>query len=68
MNTALSINRISNLRRNTRRCLCLAALPILVWCLSIQPAEPVFDGDSNRHVMTSIFFRDFLADGQYTDP
>ena len=24
--------------------------------------EPVFGGDSNRHVVTSIFFRDLLTD------
>lgn len=68
MNTATPNSRTSDLYRNARRCLCLGVLPALVWCLSIQPAEPVFDGDSNRHVMTSVFFRDFLADGQYTAP
>ena len=56
--TPLSLHRIA----------LLLALPIAVHVLSVPPAEPVFCGDSNRHVMTSIFFRDFLADGLSTDP
>lgn len=55
-------------RQSALRCLVVAALPLLVHGLAVAPAEPVFDGDSNRHVMTSIFFRDFLADGEYLDP
>ncbi len=34
----------------------------------IQPDEPVFGGDSNRHVMTGVFFRDLLIDGDLTHP
>lgn len=48
--------------------LTVAVLPILVHCLAVAPAEPVFAGDSNRHVMTSVFFRDFLLDAQFASP
>ena len=33
-----------------------------------RPLEPVFAGDSNRHVVTSIFFRDMLTDMPTSDP
>ncbi|MEP3479736.1 MAG: glycosyltransferase family 39 protein [Fuerstiella sp.] len=33
-----------------------------------RPQEPVFNGDSNRHVMTSVFFRDFLVDQPSSAP
>ena len=57
-----------SIRTNLLRITVIAALPILVHLLATKPAEPVFGGDSNRHMMTSVFFRDFLADGHYTDP
>ncbi|MFO0427311.1 MAG: ArnT family glycosyltransferase [Planctomyces sp.] len=43
-------------------------MPVLLHLLWTHPDEPVFGGDSNRHVVTSIFFRDFIIDGQYSDP
>ena len=46
----------------------MMALPAAIHLLCVRPAEPVFGGDSNRHVVTSIFFRDFISDGQFTDP
>jgi len=49
------INRI-------RRALLLVALPIVLHLVCTRPVEPVFGGDSNRHVVTSIFFRDYLSD------
>ena len=33
--------------------LLIAALPVLVHLVVRAPAEPVFNGDANRHVMTS---------------
>ncbi len=56
------------LQQVTLRCLMIAAIPAAVHLLSIRPAEPVFCGDSNRHVMTSVFFRDLLADGGLGSP
>lgn len=50
------------------RWLLIAALPIVLHLFTIKPVEPIFGGDSNRHVMTSVFFRDFLVDGQYLQP
>ena len=44
------------------RWLLLAALPVLLHLIALLPNEPVFNGDANRHVMTSVFFRDFLID------
>jgi hypothetical protein len=44
------------------RWLLLAALPVLLHLIALPPNEPVFNGDANRHVMTSVFFRDFLID------
>ncbi|MFM9965552.1 MAG: ArnT family glycosyltransferase [Planctomycetaceae bacterium] len=38
------------------------ALLIVIQLLTFEASEPVFYGDENRHVMTSIFFRDLLAD------
>lgn len=32
------------------------------------PKEPVFNGDANRHVMTSVFFRDFIVDLPLNQP
>ena len=54
-----------------RRWLLLAALPLLPLLLhlvTLAPAEPVFNGDANRHVMTSVFFRDFLIDLPLSHP
>jgi len=45
-----------------RRALLLVALPIVLHLVCTRPVEPVFGGDSNRHVVTSIFFRDYLSD------
>lgn len=50
------------------RALMMIVLPAAIHLLSVRPVEPVFGGDSNRHVVTSIFFRDFIADGQFADP
>ena len=60
-----------NFELRSRRCLralLLIALPAAIHLLSVRPVEPVFGGDSNRHVVTAIFFRDFLTDGQFIDP
>jgi len=45
-----------------RRVLLLIALPVVLHLVCTRPAEPVFGGDSNRHVVTSIFFRDLVTD------
>ena len=63
----LSLQPDSN-RRRILRALLMIALPAAIHLLAVRPVEPVFGGDSNRHVVTSIFFRDFIADGQFTDP
>ncbi|MEQ9410288.1 MAG: glycosyltransferase family 39 protein [Fuerstiella sp.] len=49
-------------RTPLRRWLLIAALPLALQLVVQAPVEPVFNGDSNRHVMTSVFFRDFLTD------
>lgn len=59
---------LRSLQRGLRRAMLLIALPVVLHLICVRPVEPVFGGDSNRHVVTSIFFRDFIADGQYTDP
>lgn len=46
----------------------LCALPLTLHVLLPRPVDPVFAGDSNRHVMTSIFFRDMLTDMPTNDP
>ncbi len=46
----------------------MAALPVLLHLVALAPAEPVFHGDANRHVMTSVFFRDFLVDAPLSHP
>lgn len=55
-----------------RRALLLVALPVVLHLVCTRPVEPVFGGDSNRHVVTSIFFRDYLTDtitsGQLSNP
>ncbi|MEZ6059737.1 MAG: glycosyltransferase family 39 protein [Planctomycetaceae bacterium] len=48
--------------------LVLVLLPLLLHVAVVQPDEPIFGGDSNRHVMTSVFFRDLLVDGDMTHP
>ena len=54
-----------------RRMTLFAVVPILVLVAlqlaTFQFSEPIFFGDENRHVMTSIFFRDLLADRPLTD-
>lgn len=45
-----------------RRAILLIALPVALHLVCARPMEPVFGGDSNRHVVTSIFFRDLLTD------
>lgn len=45
-----------------RRAVLLIALPVALHLVCARPVEPVFGGDSNRHVVTSIFFRDLLTD------
>lgn len=49
------------------RWLLLAALPILLHLFAVPPNEPVYNGDANRHVMTSVFFRDLLVDRPLDD-
>ena len=49
-----------------RRALLLIALPVMLHLVCARPVEPVFGGDSNRHVVTSIFFRDYLSDTMTT--
>ena len=55
-----------------RRAILLIALPVALHLACARPVEPVFGGDSNRHVVTSIFFRDLLTDtmttGQLSNP
>lgn len=46
----------------------LLCLPLALHLLVPWPAEPVFNGDANRHVMTSVFFRDLLTDLPLSDP
>ena len=58
----------NRLRSVVRQIVTIAALPVLVMLLIDQPDEPVFGGDANRHVMTSVFFRDLIVDGGFTDP
>lgn len=48
--------------------LLLVVLPILIHLAVRLPAEPVFNGDANRHVMTSVFFCDFLTDLPLSHP
>lgn len=45
-----------------RRAILLIALPVALHLACARPVEPVFGGDSNRHVVISIFFRDLLTD------
>ena len=45
-----------------RRAILLIVLPVALHLVCVRPVEPVFGGDSNRHVVTSIFFRDLLTD------
>lgn len=48
--------------------LLLVGLPVLFHLLIRAPAEPVFNGDANRHVMTSVFFHDFFTDLPLSNP
>lgn len=48
--------------------LLLLCLPLVFHLLVGFPAEPVFNGDANRHVMTSVFFHDFFVDLPLSDP
>lgn len=41
---------------------CVLAIPVFLHLFISWPQEPIFNGDENRHVMTSIFFRDLLTD------
>ena len=50
------------------RWLLIAALPVLLHVVTLVPDEPVFNGDANRHVMTSVFFRDFFVDLPLSQP
>lgn len=43
-------------------CWLTMAIVVLVHLLVKAPNEPVFNGDENRHVMTSVFFCDLLTD------
>ncbi|MFY9255796.1 MAG: glycosyltransferase family 39 protein [Fuerstiella sp.] len=54
--------------RSYSRWLLLAALPVLLHLVVLAPAEPVYNGDANRHVMTSVFFHDFLLDLPLSNP
>ncbi|MBL8816748.1 MAG: glycosyltransferase family 39 protein [Planctomyces sp.] len=51
-----------------RHLIVLAALPLFTHWLMQAPVEPIFYGDSNRHVVTSIFFRDLLTDLPLSHP
>ena len=55
---------------SARRMTLFAVVPILVLVAlqfaTFEFSEPIFFGDENRHVMTSIFFRDLLADHPLT--
>lgn len=51
-----------------RRWLLIAALPILLHLITLRPDEPVYNGDANRHAMTSVFFRDLLIDQPLDHP
>ena len=48
--------------------LMLMSFPVAFHLLMGAAAEPVFNGDANRHVMTSVFFHDFLIDLPVRDP
>lgn len=45
-----------------RQAILFVALPLILHTVCLRPAEPVFEGDSNRHVVTSIFFHDYFCD------
>ncbi|MEZ6130321.1 MAG: UDP-N-acetylglucosamine 2-epimerase (non-hydrolyzing) [Planctomycetaceae bacterium] len=45
-----------------RRWILMLAAPVLLHLVVVAPNEPVFNGDANRHAMTSVFFRDLLTD------
>jgi hypothetical protein len=62
------ITQSPSLHHRLRRMMLLIALPVALHLICVRPVEPVFGGDSNRHVMTSIFFRDFITDGEFADP
>lgn len=40
----------------------------IVHALSYQASEPFFNNDETRHVMTGVYFRDFLHDLAFTHP
>lgn len=46
----------------------MLAVPVLLHLIAQAPDEPVYNGDSNRHVMTSIFFKDLLNDRPFDNP
>ncbi|MEP3481448.1 MAG: glycosyltransferase family 39 protein [Fuerstiella sp.] len=48
--------------------LVLLGLPLIFHLLVGAASEPVFNGDANRHVMTSVFFHDFFLDLPVQDP
>lgn len=48
--------------------LLLLGLPVVFHLLVGSAAEPVFNGDANRHVLTSVFFHDFVLDMPFQDP
>jgi hypothetical protein len=70
MTSALTQPETHSIR--VRRAILLIALPVALHLACARPVEPVFGGDSNRHVVTSIFFRDLLTDtittGQLSNP
>lgn len=45
----------------------MLAIPVLLHLTVQAPDEPVYNGDSNRHVMTSVFFMDLLLDRPLED-
>ncbi len=68
-NTSTAIGECGNEQtRPLRRFLLLAVVPVVLHLVVQAPAEPVYNGDSNRHVMTSVFFRDFLTDLPLSNP
>lgn len=60
-----------NARPGRRRLgLCLGALATVAGLqLAVyEPSEPFFNNDETRHVMTGVFFRDFVLSGELADP
>ncbi len=56
-------------RRFSAAFFALAMLPVAIVHLSLfQNTEPFYNNDETRHLMTGVFFRDFILSGQYLHP